>query len=138
METEAWHARAEEALLELQAYAEVMRFLGERYFQGKEVLFPDAAETLEAYQDLGERLINLHNDGLRFRHGGRLPAKAKRLMVDTGAIKARAAEAAEPLIKDMVALATAETYHLMGEQEAAAEAVLPLVAGSGSTASAKA
>ena len=38
----------------------------------------------------------------------------------------------------MVALATAETYHLMGEQEAAAEAVLPLVAGSGSTASAKA
>ena len=45
---------------------------------------------------------------------------------------------AEPLINEIVALAKAETYHLMGEQEAAAEAVLPLVAGSESTVSAKA
>ena len=43
------------------------------------------------------------------------------------------AEAAEPLIKEIVALATAETYHLMGAQKAAVEAVLPLVARSEST-----
>ena len=38
---------------------------------------------------------------------------------------------AEPLVNEVVALARAETYHLMGEPEASVEAVLPLVAGSG-------
>ena len=114
-----------------------MGFLGERYFQGHAILFSDAAGALEACIDLTERLIERHNEGLSFRHRGRLPAKAKRLMVDTGAIKARAAEAAEPLINEIVALARGETYQLMGEPEAAAEAVLTLVAGSESTASRK-
>ena len=126
-----WREHAEDALLELCALTEAMRDVSERYFGGHAVLFPQATGGLAFCLEAVQRLIETRNDDLRFARRRRSRARVKGELIDVAAIKATAAEAATLLAAEIVALAKSEAHTLVGEQDAAADAVRPLVVPAG-------
>ncbi len=126
-----WHAHAADMLLDLAALTEAMRVLGERYFGGNAVLFSNAAEALAFCLEKAELLIEMHNDHIGFAGRRWSQARLKKELIDGDAIKALAPETATPLVVEIVACAKSEVHTLMGERDAAVEAVRPLVVPTG-------
>ena len=124
---EQWREHAANTLRELCALTEAMRVLGDRYFGGHAVLFPQAAEGLAFCVGTAERLIENHNDDMRFAGRRKSRARLTDELIDVKAITAGAPAVATLLVPEIVALAKSEVHSLMGEQDAAADAVLPLV-----------
>ena len=114
-------------LLELCGLTEAMRVLGDRYFGGHAVLFPQAAEGLAFCVGTAERLIETRNDDIRFAGRRKSRARLTDELIDVKAITAGAPAVATLPVPEIVALAKSEVHSIMGEQDAAADAVLPLV-----------
>ena len=122
-----WRENAENTLLELCALGETMRVLAETYFGGNSVLFPRAAEALASWREKAEVLIDKRNENIRFAGPRGSRARLKDEPIDVDAIKVLALEAAKPLVAEIVALAKSEVYTMMGDREAASDAVVNLV-----------
>ena len=123
---EQWREHAANTLRELCALTEAMRVLGDRYFGGHAVPFPQAAEGLAFCVGTAERLIENHNDDMRFAGRRKSRARLTDELIDVKAITAGAPAVATLPVTEIVALAKSEVHSLMGEQDAAADAVLPL------------
>jgi hypothetical protein len=109
-----WKDAAEEFLAELYAFQEAVAFIGRRYFDGWQTLFPDQARGLANVVEGMEKLVGTFNDDFTGESGqlGR---------VNLGMVRQSSSKVIAQQTSDMVDLAKAETLRFMGEDLAAVE-----------------
>ncbi|MBM4437388.1 MAG: hypothetical protein FJ029_09165 [Actinobacteria bacterium] len=124
-----WRGVLTAALVELYALTGAMERLGARYFRGHPVLFEDAAQGLAWCLATAETLVEQHNDAIEFAaHPEHPTGVTKRQLIELAAVREATAGSANRLAAELVALARAETFALLGEHHAIADVLRPSVA----------
>ena len=108
----SWRCSAQRFIHELYVYDRAACVVGDAYFNGRPVLFPDAAETLQDLIGRIETLIKMDNHDIK---GGNGKCRAITRIIDLYKIKELAQEDAKHLIGEIVVMAKAEALEICGE-----------------------
>ena len=107
-----WKDIAGLLLTKLYAFRQAAATIGQRYFDGEEVLFPDLVRSLSELIKYTEELVATFNDEV---------AEKPEYTMDIEAIRQGAGQAITQLISYLVDMAKAEALDQMGEHQVAIE-----------------
>ncbi len=109
----SWRLGAERFIRELYSFDRAASVIGNTYFEGHQVLFPDAAETLQDQISLIESIIEGDSYDAKHRIGDR---RSKTECIDLERVKELAQKDAKDLIDEFVVMAKAEALEICGEK----------------------
>ena len=108
----SWHSSAQRFIHELYAYDRAACVVGDAYFNGRPVLFPDAAKTLQDLIGRIETLIEMDNHDIK---GGNGKRRARTRIIDLCKTKELAREDGQGVVDEIVVMAKAEALEICGE-----------------------
>ncbi len=110
----SWRSSAQRFIHELYVYDRAAYVVGDAYFNGRPVLFPDAAETLQDLIGRIETLIEMDHQDVKTGNG---KCRARTRIIDLYKIKELAQEDAKHLVGEIVVMAKAEALEICGENQ---------------------